>query len=76
MSCHCGYNMNEREMLSLASIREDHALVGTQVVVVWGEVNGGSGKPHVEPHLQTRIRATVCAAPYSPATRERLRSSV
>jgi glycine cleavage system aminomethyltransferase T len=76
MSCHCGYNYNEKSMLSLVSIDEDHAEIGTEVTLVWGEVNGGSRKPHVEPHEQVRIRATVCPAPYASSTRERLRSTV
>ena len=32
---------------------------GSEVVVVWGEENGGSRKPVVERHVQTNIRATV-----------------
>jgi glycine cleavage system aminomethyltransferase T len=76
MSCFCGYNINERHMISLASIREDQAEIGTEVTLVWGEVNGGSRKPHVEPHEQFSIRATVSPAPYATATRERLRSTV
>lgn len=75
MSCHCGYNVNEREMLSLVSIREDFAEVGTEVVLVWGEVNGGSRKPHVEPHEQIKIRATVSPAPYAKSTRDRFKSA-
>jgi syringate O-demethylase/vanillate/3-O-methylgallate O-demethylase len=76
MSCHCGYNVNERDIISLVSIREDHAEIGTEVVLVWGEVNGGSRKPHVESHAQINIRATVAPAPYAKTTRERLRSAV
>ena len=31
---------------------------------VWGEEDGGSSKPTVEPHVQTEIRAVVSPVPY------------
>jgi vanillate/3-O-methylgallate O-demethylase len=43
---------------------------GTEVTVVWGEPDGGSAKPTVEPHAQTEIRAVVGPAPYAAAARE------
>ena len=70
----CGYSGNEAEMLSLAMVEQDFAAPGTQVVLVWGEPDGGSRKPHVERHLQTRIRATVAPAPYSEAVRRMKRA--
>ncbi|MFV0244720.1 MAG: aminomethyl transferase family protein [Qingshengfaniella sp.] len=76
MSQYCGLNLNERTMLSLCGIDETHAKPGTEVVLTWGEVNGGSRKPHVEHHEQTQIRARVCAAPYSKSAQEKLRAVI
>ena len=36
---------------------------------VWGEENGGTVKPTVEPHVQTEIRAVVSPVPYVEAVR-------
>ncbi len=36
---------------------------------LWGEPDGGSAKPTVEPHVQVEIRAVVCPAPYVEAVR-------
>jgi len=43
--------------------------IGTEVVLVWGEENGGSGKPVVERHRQVEIRAIVSPVPYSEVAR-------
>ncbi len=40
-------------------IDADQARDGTEVTVIWGEPNGGSGRPHVEHHIQIPIRATI-----------------
>jgi glycine cleavage system aminomethyltransferase T len=50
---------------SLATIDEGEAELGREVTVIWGEPDGGSRKPGVEPHVQKEIRATICAWPYS-----------
>lgn len=64
LSTFAGYTYNERKILSLATL--DTAVeVGDEVVVVWGEEDGGAGKAHVETHVQTPIRAKVCRVPYS-----------
>ena len=76
MSQYCGYNINERTMLSLCGIDEEQATPGTEVLLTWGEVNGGSRKPHVERHEQTQIRARVCEAPYSKVAQEKLRAVI
>lgn len=76
MSQYCGYNANERVMLSTCQIDEAFAEVGTEVVLTWGEVNGGSRKPHVERHEQTQIRATVCSIPFSKAAQELIRATI
>jgi vanillate/3-O-methylgallate O-demethylase len=65
------YTVNERAMLSLASIEEEHAEPGTQVTLLWGEDRGGRrSAPWIEPHEQVEIRATVAPAPISAAARE------
>ena len=44
--------------------------MGKEVTLVWGEPNGGTSKPTVEPHEQTEIKAIVIARfPYSNVAR-------
>jgi syringate O-demethylase len=43
---------------------------GTEVTLLWGEPNGGTSKPTVEPHVQTEIKAIVSSVPYSEAARD------
>ena len=45
--------------ISLGIIEEDQVEYGKEVTIVWGEESGGTGKPTVEPHIQTTIRATI-----------------
>jgi syringate O-demethylase len=56
-------------MLSLAMLDIQHSRPGTEVTLVWGEEGGGSSKPTVERHVQTKIRATVAPVPYSEVAR-------
>jgi len=65
-----GYTINERRLLSPAILDVAHAAPGEEVEIVWGEPNGGSRKPRVERHRQTRVRATVAPAPYSEIVRQ------
>jgi vanillate/3-O-methylgallate O-demethylase len=76
LSGFCGYSGNETEMLSLAMLDSEHAKPGTQVVLTWGEPDGGSRKPQVERHRQTEVRATVAPAPYAEAVRRMKRSGI
>ena len=64
-----GYSYNERSMLSLATIDPD-VEVGTEVVLVWGEEDGGTKKPTVERHRQIELRAVVSPVPYSEVARK------
>ncbi len=57
--------MFEREILSLASMDATHATPGTELLLTWGEPDGGSRKLHVERHQQTQVRVTVAPAPYA-----------
>jgi glycine cleavage system aminomethyltransferase T len=68
-----GYSSNEGKMLTLAILDPDHAEPGTEVTLVWGEPNGGSRKPTVEPHVQTEIRAIVSPVPYVETVRREYR---
>ena len=38
--------------------------------LVWGEPNGGTRKPTVEPHVQTELRAVVSPVPYAEVARK------
>ena len=64
-----GYSANEGKMLTLAVLDAEYAEPGTEVTFVWGEEDGGSSKPTVEPHVQTEIRAVVSPVPYVEVVR-------
>jgi glycine cleavage system aminomethyltransferase T len=64
-----GYTANEGKMLTLAVLDADYAEPGTGVTLVWGEEDGGTAKPTVEPHVQVEIDAVVNPAPYVEAVR-------
>jgi len=68
-----GYSSNERKMLTLAVLDKEHARPGTEVTLLWGEPDGGTTKPTVEPHVQTEIRAIVSPVPYAKVAREEYR---
>jgi syringate O-demethylase len=64
-----GYSANEGKMLTLAVLDAEYAEPGTEVTFVWGEEDGGTAKPTVEPHVQTEIGAVVSPVPYVEAVR-------
>jgi vanillate/3-O-methylgallate O-demethylase len=68
ISTFSGYSFNERSMLSLAVVDNDVA-IGNEVVLHWGEQDGGSDRPVVERHAQVEIRAVVSPCPYSEVAR-------
>ena len=70
ISTFSGYSYNERSMLSLSYVDIEYSEPGTEVVLIWGEENGGTPKPTVERHVQTEIRAIVSPVPYSKVARE------
>lgn len=70
VSSFCGYSTNERETLSLATLDDSQTTPGTQLLVTWGEPDGGSRKAHVEQHRQTQVRVTVAPAPYAAAVKK------
>ena len=65
-----GYSANEGKMLTLAMVEPDFAEPGTEVSLLWGEPDGGTRKPTVEPHVQTEIKAIVSPVPYSEVARD------
>ncbi len=69
-----GYTLNEKEIISLAMVDEPLALSGTEVLITWGEPDGGSRKRHVERHRQMQVRATIAQKPYARAV-QRLRGA-
>ncbi len=69
LSTLCGYTANEFEMISLAMVAPEHAAPGTELVLTWGEPDGGSRKMRVERHQQTEVRVTVAPVPYAASVR-------
>jgi syringate O-demethylase len=65
-----GYTVNAGRFLTLAMVDEELAEPGTEVKLLWGEPDGGTRKPTVEPHVQTEIKATVAPVPYSEVARD------
>ena len=59
-------------MLSLGVVDAD-IKEGEELVLVWGEENGGTGKTTVERHKQTEIRVTVSSVPYAEVVRSTYR---
>ena len=68
-SMFAGYSYNERAMLSLGTVDPD-VKIGNEVILTWGEENGGSEKTTVERHKQLEVRAIVSPVPYSKVARE------
>jgi vanillate/3-O-methylgallate O-demethylase len=58
------YSSNVRSWISLAMINEADLSYGDEVVLTWGEPDGGSANPLVERHTQTTIRAIVSQRPF------------
>jgi vanillate/3-O-methylgallate O-demethylase len=69
VSMFTGYSFNERTALSLGVV-DARVSIGDEVAIVWGEPDGGTNKPTVEPHEQIEIRAVVSPVPYSKIARE------
>jgi vanillate/3-O-methylgallate O-demethylase len=76
VSTYTGYTYNERAIISLAVLDNEHAGPGSDVTLLWGEEGRGSSKPTVERHTQVEIRATVQPAPISEVARVAYRPKV
>jgi glycine cleavage system aminomethyltransferase T len=70
-----GYSWNEGKMLTLAVLEPEYAEPGAEVALVWGEENGGTAKPTVEPHVQVEIGAVVSPVPYVETVRTSYRAA-
>jgi syringate O-demethylase len=70
LSTWIGYSANEGKFLTLAMMEPGFEKVGTDVSLLWGEPDGGTSKPTVEPHVQTEIKAVVAPVPYSEVARD------
>ncbi|MCI5076163.1 aminomethyl transferase family protein [Oricola sp.] len=68
------FSANERAWISLAILEEAAAAPGGEVTVVWGEPNGGTAKPNVEPHRQMQVRAEVHPWPIHESSRQHYRA--
>ena len=75
-STYVGYSANEAKLLSLVMIDSDYAEEGRELVLTWGEPNGGSRKPHVETHRQAEVRVTVAPAPFAEVVQRLKHSSL
>jgi vanillate/3-O-methylgallate O-demethylase len=64
-----GYSYNERTALSLGIVDPD-IQIGDVLTLVWGEEDGGTRKPTVEPHRQLEVRVRVAPTPYAQLARE------
>ncbi|HEX3802425.1 MAG TPA: hypothetical protein VHV75_06265 [Solirubrobacteraceae bacterium] len=69
LSTTTGYSFNERTALSMGMV-DRNVPIGAELTLVWGEPDGGSTKPTVEPHVQTEVRVVVSPAPYSAVARD------
>ena len=65
-----GYTVNAGRFLALAMVDESVAEPGTEVTLLWGEPDGGTSKPTVEPHVLAQIKCTVAPTPYSEVARD------
>jgi glycine cleavage system aminomethyltransferase T len=63
VSLYINYTVNMNGWVSLAMVDEADAVDGAEVTVIWGEENGGTAKPIVERHVQTKVRATLSTRP-------------
>jgi len=68
VSMFSGYSSNEKRALSLATV-DPSVEIGSEVTVVWGEPDGGTRKPVVQPHRQINVRAIVSPVPYAVTAR-------
>jgi vanillate/3-O-methylgallate O-demethylase len=63
ISTRSGYTVNVGGWSSLAMVDEHYAVDGTEVIVAWGDPDGGTAKPAVERHAVTEVRAVLSTRP-------------
>jgi len=69
LSMFAGYSANEHSALSLGVV-DANVPVGTELLLTWGEPDGGTRKPTVQPHQQKDVRVVVSPAPYAETVRK------
>ncbi|GGB18755.1 aminomethyltransferase family protein [Allosediminivita pacifica] len=69
VSCYLNFIAPDRTWVALACVDAEHAAEGTELQLVWGEPDGGSGRPTVEPHVQMPLKGTVTGWPFSASAR-------
>lgn len=70
LALYAGYTVNARAVLSLAVVDEAWSVPGTEVILRWGEPDGGArSAPWLEPHEPVDIRATIQPAPLRAVTK-------
>jgi syringate O-demethylase/vanillate/3-O-methylgallate O-demethylase len=65
VSTYLSFIAPDNALVSLAVVDEEFAAEGSKVSLLWGEPNGRSCRPVVEPHIQMELRATVARWPFS-----------
>jgi glycine cleavage system aminomethyltransferase T len=73
VSFYPAYLSSDRQWISLAVVEADAAEFGNEVMLIWGERDGGSAKPGVERHFQKKVRAVVTPWPYAKDARTNYR---
>ena len=63
------YTYNERAVISIGIV-DPEIQNGDVLNLVWGEENGGTRKPTVEPHKQKAVRVKVASAPFARDARD------
>jgi vanillate/3-O-methylgallate O-demethylase len=64
-----GYTYNDRAFVSLGTVDPDVEM-GDELILVWGEADGGTAKTTVERHRQTEVKVRVAPVPFSRDARE------
>ncbi|MBF9033353.1 aminomethyl transferase family protein [Rhodobacterales bacterium HKCCE2091] len=69
VSSYLNFIAPDRTWAALACVDAEHAAEGTELELLWGEPDGGSSRPTVEPHVQMTLRGTVTGWPLSTSAR-------
>ncbi len=63
LSVYAAYTMGAGGWFSIGIVNAADVELGGVVEIIWGEPDGGTAKPTVEPHRQTTIRAKMASTP-------------
>lgn len=76
VSTYLSFIAPDNALVSLAVVDEQFAAEGSKVTLLWGEPDGGSHRPVVEPHVQMNLRATVARWPFSSVAQKGYRPAL